>query len=100
MFYKTLVALAVVAGGGFGAMSLSSTPASAQGYCYYHPHDPVCLAGVVAPYVAHHAYHEHYDDYDDHYDHHHHDHDHDHHHHDHDHDHDHHHDHDHDHHHH
>ena len=53
-----------------GVMSLYSAPASAQGYCYYHPHDPVCLAGIVAPYVAHHAYHEHYDDYDD--DHHHH----------------------------
>src|SRR5215831_9468587 len=95
MFRETIVGLTIATAASLGAMSLYSAPASAYdggGYCYYHPHDPVCLAGVVAPYVAHHAYHEHYDDhYDDHYDHHHHEHDHDHHHHDHDHDHDHHH---------
>ena len=94
MFRDTIVGLTIATAASLGAMSLYSAPASAYdggGYCYYHPHDPVCLAGVVAPYVYHHHYH---DDYDDHYhdhDHHHHDHDHDHDHHDNDHDHDHHH---------
>ena len=90
MSNNTLV-FAAAAIASLGAVALFSAPASAQaGYCYYHPHAPACLAGVVAPYVAHRAYHEHYDDHyhDDHYhDHHHHGHDH----HDHDHDHDHHH---------
>ena len=86
---KTLV-FAAVAIASFGAVALFSAPASAYdgaGYCYYHPRDPVCLAGVVAPYVHH------YNEYHDHHDHdHNHHHDNDHHHdHDHDHDHDHHH---------
>ena len=69
---KYLVAAIVVsAAAGFGAMSLSSSPASAQaGYCYYHPHAPACLAGVVAPYVYHHQHYHDYDDYDDYHHHH------------------------------
>jgi len=63
MYRKTMLAFVVAAAAGFGAMSLSSTPASAQaGYCAYHPHDPVCLAAVAAPFVTHGVYHEHYDD--------------------------------------
>ena len=85
MSSKIIMPFAVATMACLGAVALSSAPASAYdggGYCYYHPHDPVCLAGVVAPYLHHHG--EYYDH--DHY----HDHDHDHHHHhDHDHDHDH-----------
>jgi hypothetical protein len=89
MSSKILIPCAAATMTCLSAVALSSAPASAQyyggGYCAYHPHDPVCLAGVVAPYVHH--YHDHDDHYhDEHYhDHHHHDHDH------HDHDHDHHH---------
>src|SRR4029078_10291006 len=95
MSSKILIPCAAATMTCFGAVALSPIPATAydgRGYCYYHPHDPVCLAGVVAPYLHHHGeYYDHHDHY--------HDHDHDHHHdHDHDHDHDHHHHHDHDHH--
>jgi hypothetical protein len=59
---RTLVIAVAIAS--LGAVELFSTPASAYdggGYCYYHPHDAVCLAGVVAP-LHHHGEYDHYHD--------------------------------------